>query len=173
MGFGPSQGGGSGFTTIQAGGSSSFFPPLLMANVDFTSVGNVGAGEDNLITYSLPANALSANGKSVRFFGWGSIANNANAKTLKVYIGSTSVLSVSLTANQAGTWWIDAFCIRTGSNAQKYQVRMNQGGTTTILQMANGTLTETDTAAIVLKCTGTATTDNDIVQAAMVVYFGN
>ena len=60
-------------------------------NVNTTAVGNVTTGEDNLITYSLPANTLSVNGMALRIVAWGLTANNANAKTLKVYFGTVVI----------------------------------------------------------------------------------
>lgn len=55
-----------------------------------TQVGNIGTGEDTLHSFTLRANSLPSNGSGlfVRFAG--RFAANANAKTLKFYVGAES-----------------------------------------------------------------------------------
>lgn len=151
-------------------GSSSM---LGTANVNTTAVGNVGTGEDDLITYTLPANALSANGKGVRITAWGTGANNVNAKTLKVYFGTQVILTFALTVSQANNWRVMGSVWRTGASTQDWQASLIQAGTASAVDAENGTATQTDTATIAIKCTGEATADNDIVQEGMHVEFIN
>src|SRR3990167_189866 len=87
-------------------------------SVNSTAVGNVTTGEDDLMTYALAANKLNAAGNGVRILAWGTAANNANVKTLKLKFGSDTILSQSLTASQAGFWEIQAVVLRTGSDKQ-------------------------------------------------------
>lgn len=156
------------------GTSGTVAPAITKANVNTTNVGNVGTGEDNLIVYNaMPANAMSANGKGVEITAWGTNANNANAKTLKLYFGAQVILTTSLTTNQAGFWRITANVIRTGSSTQDYTAQLLQGGTTTLIDVESGTSAITDTANIIIKCTGDATADNDIVQEGLLVKFLN
>jgi hypothetical protein len=157
----------------QAGTSTLEATMVGVANVNTTAVGNVGAGEDDLITYSLPANALSANAKGVRIRAWGTGANNANAKTLKLYFGTQVILTTALTASQVDTWEAEATVWRTGASTQDWQTRLNQAGTTSIIDIENGTATQTDTAAITIKCTGTGTSNNDVVAEGMLTEFIN
>lgn len=137
-------------------------------NVNTTAVGNVGSGEDNLMTYSLPANALSSTGRCVRVTAWGTSANNGNAKTLKFYFGSLA-FTVSLTTSQAGRWRLVAEIIRTGSSTQDYVVQVVEGSGGTAQDVESGALTETETSAITIKCTGEATSNDDITQEGMLV----
>ena len=133
-------------------------------HVDTTAVGNVGTGEDDLITYSLPANSLVTTGKGIRSTAWGS--TSGGTPTLKVYIGSTAVLTHALPATS--TWHVVTTVFRTGSNAQKYVVALNHNaGGGDDCDLAAGTLTETETATISLKLTGDATSNNDIVQEGL------
>ena len=133
----------------------------------FTAVGNVGAGEDTLMTYTLPANSLTtATLRTLRHEASGTTANNANAKTLKFYFGS-QMLSAALTTSIAADWIAEAKILHTAANAQRYVVRVtevNQATGAVKEFVAQGTLTEATTATIVMKLTGTATADNDIVQ---------
>lgn len=146
---------------------------VSIANVNTTAVGNVDAGEDDLITYALPANALSANGKGVRIQAWGTAANNANAKTLKLYFGSQIIETFTLTVSQVDTWSIEAVVYRTGSSTQDWKSRLIQAGTASAVDVEIGTATQTDTAAITIKCTGEGVATNDIVQEGMQVEFIN
>ena len=143
------------------------------ANVNTTAVGNVGIGTDDLMTYSLPANSLSANGKGVRITVWGTAANNANAKTVTVAFGATTLVSTALTASQADVWWAEAIVIRTGAATQEAFAELTQGGTVTLSDVEQSNPAETLSGAVTIKCTGTATANDDIVQEGMVVEFYN
>jgi hypothetical protein len=144
---------------------------VLRPSVYSTAVGNLGAGEDNLITFALPASFLNAINHGVRITAWGTVANNANAKTVIMYFGTIAIITTALTANQVGTWRINAVVVRTGASAQDYSAQLIQGGTTTLIDAEGGSLTQTDTASITIKCTGTATSDNDIIQDGMIIEF--
>ena len=173
MGFGPAQGDSvaHGNFTIQAGASSSFYAPVTVANVNVTAVGNVGAGEDDLITFSLPADVLSANGKAVHITVWGSTANNAAAKTLKVYFGTQIVLTNALTASIAGLWRVEAIVVRTGAATQDWHSQLVTLGVAAVAlnDVEIGTATQDETTALTIKCTGEATSNNDILQEGLIV----
>ena len=137
-------------------------------SVNTTAVGNVGVGEDDLITYSLLANTLNANGKGVRITAWGTLANNANAKTLKLYFGSATILTQALTINSLYIWRITALVFRTAADTQVYHSEYDSEITSTP-DWESGTPAEDDGAAITIKCTGEATANNDIVQSGLLV----
>jgi len=160
------------YDAVQAGVSTLLAEGVGKANLNTTAVGNVDAGEDNLITYSLPANALYKTAAAVRITAWGTAANNGNAKTLKMYFGTQLILAYSLTASQAGLWEIVAIVGKTGSNTQDYHARLLEAPNDQI-DIEQGTGAETDTAAITIKCTGEATATNDIVQEGMLVELMN
>ena len=143
------------------------------ANINTTAVGNVGVGEDDLMTYAMPASALSAAGKGVQIVAWGTTANNANAKTVKLYFGTVAILTTVLTVSQVGVWRISAEVFSTGTDAQDYIAQLVQGGATTLMDVENGSLTQDDGATITIKCTGEATTTDDIKQEGLLVSFYN
>lgn len=142
-------------------------------HVNTTAVGNVGAGTDDLMTYNLPADVLGSDGKAIRVTAWGTVANNAAAKAATFNFGATS-LSLALRSNQDGVWRVEFLVIRTGSNAQTLTGRF-QGGPVNAAATDHLTFAaapaETDSGAITIKCTGAATSDNDIVQKGMIVEF--
>jgi len=160
-----------GDLAVPMGASSSAATVGGKANVNTTAVGNVGAGTDDLITYTLPANSLSANGKGVRITAWGTTANNANSKTLTLNFGSTAILTNSLTTSIAGVWRIEAEVFRTGASTQDYSSQLVTTGTAGVAlnDLEIGTSAQTDSSNITIKCTGAATSDNDIVQEGMLV----
>jgi hypothetical protein len=134
--------------------------------VNTTTVGNVGTGEDTLQTYSLTANSLSKAGQGISIRAGGDFANNANAKTLTYDIGGTNILSQAFPTSLAGSWKVDLVLFRTGSSTQMYEYELQYtsaaGVTTSVI--GNGTLSLTDTNAIVVRGEGSATTNNDITQ---------
>lgn len=161
--------------TVKSTAGTGTAEPVMVGtlSVNTTAVGNVGAGTDDLMTYPLPANSLSANNKGIRATVWGTVTNNANAKAATFNFGATSI-SFALRANQDGAWRAEFVIMRTGSGAQilsgRFQGGLVNGGVTDHLTFA-ATPAETDTGAITVKCTGTGVADNDIVQKGMIVEF--
>ena len=149
-----------------------------VASVNTTAVGNVGAGDDDLMTYSLPANSLSVNGKGLRVLAWGTTANNANAKILSFKFGAVTVFQRTLTASQLGYWHAEILIFRSGANAQKLFWILSESAFNTIAankqaEEVDAGTSETDTSAITVKFTGQGTANNDITQEVMLVEFLN
>lgn len=157
---------------VKGGAGTGTGQPVMVGtlSVNTTAVGNVGAGTDDLMTYALPANSLSANNKGVRITMWGIGANNLNSKTLGFAFGSYTA-TASLSVGQAVSWKITAVLLRNGANAQTLILTWEGDGIAGTAVVA--ALTQTDTAAITIKGTGLATTNNDIVQNALLVEFIN
>ena len=132
------------------------------------AVGNVGTGEDDLSSYIIPANTIKK-GTKFRVVVWGLTSNNSNVKTIKFYFGSTLKLTTALTTSQENIWKIesDIYCVSTTS--QNIITTLTQGGTATQVDAETGFLTETTTASIIIKCTGEATSSNDITCRGMIV----
>lgn len=148
---------------------------ILSLNTINASVGNVGGGEDDMFTFSVPASTLVTTGAAIRIRAWGRTANNANAKTLKVYFGATVILNVALTASIAGYWSVEAFVSRVSLNSQVAEAYVLEGPNSQTLaasKVARATQSgalATETNANTVKCTATATTDNDILQEGQIV----
>lgn len=140
-------------------------------SVNTTPVGNVGAGEDDLMSYVLPADSLNVAKRGVRITAWGTTANNASAKTLKLYFGSAVILTNSLTISIAGVWRLVAEVISTGTDAQEAVAQLVTTGTAgaAVNDVENSQPTQDDGANITIKCTGDATSNNDVVQRGLLV----
>jgi hypothetical protein len=142
------------------------FSPCLSINT--TPVGNVGAGEDNLMTYALAAGLLGTDGWGVEIIAGFSLAANGNNKAIKLYFGATAIGTIPSAGYSGLGVAMRAVVIRTGATAQ---VAITQSG----LAATNGAISdftapaETLANAITIKATGEATSNDDISQKLMLV----
>lgn len=160
---------GPAFTFRQGTASAAAATVSGRISTDTTTVGNVGAGEDNLMSYSLPANSLSSDGKVVRVTAGGTMAANANNKSIKAYFGATSITFISATAINNSNWRAVVEVIRTGATAQLMQGTLANSSNASVYVPAPATPAETLSGAVTIKFTGEATSDNDVVQKYMIV----
>lgn len=151
---------------ILAGSSSNDAAVGGTLDVDTGQTGNVGAGEDVLSSYSVPANTLSANGMSLWFEASGTCAANLNAKTLRVRFGTSGtsqILSATVTGSGGGgVWSLRGRVIRTGAATQKGYCMLVGTNITAVSGVATG-LNQTLSGAVTLEVTGEAVSNNDIV----------
>jgi len=137
--------------------------------------------EDVLQSFTLPALGLTVenvsstdsflyqNGSLLKLRAWGVTANNADAKTLKLYHGTTS-FTVSLTTSTAAAWLAELELMRVSVTAQIARFLCIHG--TSILacsQLTNGA--DNLANSLIAKVTGTAGTGNagDIICNGAVV----
>ena len=162
-----------GAKTFQAGSSASQHNSAGIINIQ-TAAAGTGADttEDTLYTYALPANALSAVGKSVRVRVWGSTAANGDNKTAKLYFGATAFSSGAAAAN-AKDWYLEALVTKTAANTQTACFNGTFNGTALATQVSAPA--ETDSAAITIKATGANGTAaaNDLTARCFIVEFLN
>lgn len=140
-------------------------------HINTTAVGNVGTGEDDLMSYTMPANTLSANGYGIRVTAWGDAPDNAGTKTLKTYFGTQIVATDDIKANQIDQWKVVYTVWRDSAGNQTYESEFLLSGTATDLVLEHGTSTQDETGTLVIKCTGEGTNNDDIVQRGLVVEF--
>lgn len=137
--------------------------------VNSTPVGNVGTGEDDLQTQSLPGGALSETGDRVEIVAFGTTAPNGNNKTIKLYFGSTVLFSTGAVALNGVDWMIRATVIRTGAATQVTCAGFF-GDTVLVPQTATTSgATETLSGAVTIKTTGEATSNDDILSQGLIV----
>lgn len=156
-------------TGVIAGSSSSYAKVAGVIDVNTTAVGNVGTGEDDLISYTIPANVLNTNGDSIRFRMAGTFAANVNNKRLKVKYGATTLFDTTALAFNGADWTVTGQVVRTGAATQKAVCQFSSGS---VLLMSSADYTapaETLSGTVVLKCTGEATSDNDITEEFHIV----
>lgn len=154
---------------IAAGNGGASASPEGVLSVNLTSTGNTAdTTEDTLLSYSVPANTLSATGKGVRIKAWGTFAANADTKTVKLYFGS-EVIATPTAASNGTNWSLDLLVFKTGASTQA--VVGNGVVATTPVTVYSAAGAETDTANITIKVTGQSGTAaaNDIVAKGLVV----
>lgn len=156
--------------TLDVGSGTGTGQPVLTANVNTTSVGNgAGASPTTLMSYSLPANSLSSNGKGVRITAWGTTVNDNNSKQVACSFGSTQLITSS-TNTAAFDWVYEAVVIRTGASSQE-AIAWGQRATTSA-SVTRSAPSENLTAAVTISCTGLDSTSgvaNEIIQRGLVV----
>lgn len=138
-----------------------------------SSGGNVGTGETDLATYTLPAGTFSADGKVLRITAWGTYAATANNKTVRVYFGGTNLApgSGTVTINN-GRWYADCRVIRTGASAQEgFSRNSHTAGTNESGNRLDMTTPAENTAnAITIRVTGQSNTaSSDVLLRGFIV----
>lgn len=134
-----------------------------------TPVGNVGAGEDTLITYTVQPSILAKDGYNIGIKAWGTFAANANSKRLRLYFGSTVLYDTTALVVNNGTWVIESTVVRTGAATQQAISFIISSNTTVVNSVTYIVPTVTLSATIVIKCTGLGVADNDIVQNGLLI----
>lgn len=153
---------GAGATLVKPGG-------LLYASV--SSSVNATTVETTTMTYALPTSCL-VDGKILKIKSWGITANNANAKTIKQYFGTTLMNSMAPAINVAHHWYTESIVICTGPNAQTWQSMGNSdtaADTTITTKLSAGTATEPTSANINIYFTCQGSANTDITQQGMLV----
>ncbi len=142
-------------------------------NINTTPVGNIGAGTDDLISYSLSANMLKNDGDYLEVEGWGIFAANSNNKTVTVNFGSQIIYTTDANAANDGTWSFKAKIVRLTSSTQEIVVEFLSNNTTLqddpnypVIRTAG---TQNLTTILNIKCTGTGTSTNDIIQKMQII----
>lgn len=135
-----------------------------------------GTSEQTLGTYSLPANSLDVNGRALRIRAFFVTAANGNTKTCKLYFGAKSLSTGAITTASAAPY-LELNVVRSGVGTQIIG-GIGFGGTTGIVPVAltgAGTAAEDETAAIVIKATGTDGTSSagDITLCGFTVEYMN
>lgn len=150
---------GTGTTTALVGGT-------LFSST--TAASNVGTAETDLITYTMPANTLAVNGRSVRITSWGTYAADATSKVLRGYFGSNSNAPGVTTSTNGLSWWYETIVTRTGASASIAMSNMNNGAVVASVQTATDAIAFN--APIIIKVTGTsATGSNEITALGLIV----
>jgi len=170
----------SNFLTVL--GTGAVAPSLTgILSVNTTAViAPIIGGE--MMTYTLPANALASNGQALRVRAYGTIAGNIRAKTIQFQWGGTNVMSQvllvpPLSSNlQPAQWFFDVLIVRTGAAAQTAVTSFHQllGGVAwirdeVVARDIIATLAADETASIVVRCVAVVTDEGDVTQTGMIV----
>ena len=163
-----------GTASVKSGGAADYAITGGIMFVSTSATGNVGAGEDNLLTYAVPASTLNTNGDSIWFEASGTFAASINNKELRVRFGTATTNLIfdsgSLAITAATDWVISGRIIRTGAATQKAYANLSTSSAT-LSAYADFTsaLDQTLSNSITLRITGEATDNNDIVCESLTI----
>lgn len=160
---------GALFTVFpQSQGIERFSRTSPILNVNVTPVSNVSTTETDLMTYTLPAGWMSANGMGIRVSAFGTTAANGNSKTVRLYFGASVVAIQAAITSSGSAWHTTMIVLRTGATTQ-----VSGGNIWTALNTGNPASpspTETLSGTVIIKVTGqSATAGADVTQTGMVV----
>lgn len=167
----------SGFYTYAAnvpgvsyGGVGATLPGVLTKSVTSASTTAVTT-EETLWSYSLPAGTLASRGQAVRIRVFGSTANNANSKTIRLKWGASSVRDISTSTTGGIGWRYDCTIMRSGAAAQVIDCALQIGSSPGTYFALSGT--ETLSGAVTIALTGQNGTANagDITFLGAIVEF--
>lgn len=148
-------GGATGATTVVSG--------VLSSQSGF--VGTTGATEDDLFTFTLPADTLATDGQAIRVSGLCTFAANGNTKTLRGYFGTDAAVILSAAVNIASAQGLYEFTIlRTSAGNQVLQgsCAVSASGASGSIYLGSNVATGDETTALEIKITGQGTADNDV-----------
>jgi hypothetical protein len=158
----------SGKLSVQAGTSADHanVGGVLASNI--TTVGNVGTGADNLMTFAIPANTLAVNGQSIWFEAIGIFTNSANAKTMTINFGATVLGTFATGGGTALQLFFRGRIWRTGAATQRAWCEVQNTVNLTPFGFYT-TPAETLSGAITIKGVGTATSNSEVTMVAFKV----
>jgi len=136
-------------------------------NTDTTAGSSVGAGETTLSSRIIPASTLSVNQQNYRFECYGATANNATAKTLRVYLGATLLATFNLTINSAALWRVEGVITRLGASSELVRITFTHASATVNISIQAATPGENLATGLLLKVTGQGGANGDITSAVL------
>lgn len=131
-----------------------------------TNVGNVGTGEDDLMTYTLPANTLVNNNDWIDFEASYLFASNTNSKAVKFYLGTAIITLPANTHAAGGAVLLKGTVTRTSSTTCRIVYSWDPlNGTGVPAGVLDGSSMDY-TTSIIIKSTADVTSgsDNDVIQ---------
>lgn len=157
-----------------ASGSGQYGYIRASSSFNFTTVGNVGTGEDDLMSRTLPANFMATAGRYIHVFAAFLANNDADAKALAFYWNGVQIGSDHAMETGAATiTFCDVYIWRTGANTQRIVTNWRNGnGADADHNTATATGAATESGTIIYKFTGESTDNNDITQLCMIETVG-
>lgn len=154
---------------VRAGGSTGNEAKLGgILYQSITTVGNVGGGNDDLMTYSIPASTLANDGDSIWFEAIFVLSTAANAKTMRMIFGATTLGDVGYGSGVGGNIYVRGRIYRVTATTQRV-IMMATDDNLTVADTTYTTPGETLSGAVTLKGQGTGTSDNDVQQVAFTI----
>jgi hypothetical protein len=150
----------TGLTKFNMGGAAALARACGTDLVDNTTTNSPAGSPANLKSYTLLANALDVAGKAIVIRAWGTSANNANAKAVRISFGGTQIISVTLQVSVVDKWYIEAWVYRTGAATEDMVAwGLTNGTAAKVVNFATAAVSLTANATVQCDCTQTAAAD--------------
>ena len=147
----------SNTVTVNVTPSSSALPHTLDSK--YTTVGNASTTETDLYSYTVPANKLAVDGRTVNFEIDGEVNDNTATAQIKLHFGGNVTLNTSAVniSTAFTSWRIKGYIIRTSSSTAHVTYEMHAPGLATPVFIGYNNLTSLDfTTGNILKITAQA-----------------
>lgn len=125
-----------------------------------SAVSNSGAAETDLITSVIEQGTLGQLGAGLLIYAAGNTGANANNKTLKLVLGSTTLFTSGALALNNIDWSFWAIILFNGGSSQVSTGTFSRNGGNDVVQTTTGS--ESFASNLTLKLTGTGTASGDI-----------
>ena len=162
-------------TALQAQNLASFLEEGNIYREVVASRNPANTGGDYVVaTYTLPAYSLDIAGRGLNLLSQGSVANNTNAKRIKLYFNCTTAVigsavtggtvvadTGSYTTTGAAGWSLEANIFKYGASGSNTQLALHmsaQIGATVGSLLVPSALTATESGSIIMAVTANATT---------------
>lgn len=158
------------FRLAQAGNGRGRFGLSGLQKFAFGPVGNVNAGEDDLLSVTLEGKTLYKNGVGIEIIAYGTFAANGNNKQVKLYFGGNVVIAGGVVTSNNKAWYARGLVVRSAADVQK---AIGWIGEDNVIDPTYSALAVDDDQDQVVKVTGEAVATDDIVaQVLLVNYLG-
>lgn len=144
--------------------------PVVGLDVITTVTGNVGTGETDLHSYSIPAGTLANVGDTIRAIFAGSVAANANGKNIIIKLDGTQLAATgSQTSYNDLDWRFTFYITRLSATSVRRVLDFGFSSNTfgfpmhLLASVADFTIGSLDSGARILKITGTGGASDDIL----------
>lgn len=159
---------------INGGGGTATVKPMGVTTSTTSGATGANQTETTLISYTLPASSLDVTNRGLRVKAAGTVAANGNGKTIRLYFGSTILISNDITGSPNNVGWeLEYEIYRTSATTEK---AVAHGTVGSVLQTTTYSgVGETLSGALVIKVTGQngVSSANDIVAQFLSITYIN
>lgn len=162
----------TGLKTFPAGAGTATYGAAGTISRAVTTIGSSATNTtQTLLSYTLPANTLNANGASILVTAWGRKGANAAPVTLALNIGGASINTGAGTQNGV-SWMLTGQAFRAAANSQQEVYTAQVGAVLTAVKSTSDTSVDTGTIAIsVTALDASAAQSNVLLDGLVVEYF--
>lgn len=159
--------------TTRDGGTTWYGQPWYPRNPapDLTTTSSGAGSPANLKAVTIPAALLPADGQGIRIRAWGTGANNANAKSVRVTIGGNLLTGQGLQISINAYWYMEMTVYRTGATSADVAMwGQNNGTAQDVVQSLSGlTVPNWTTTGLTVQFDCTQTSAADVTQEGVSV----